>query len=66
MLYIHVGSRSNSPKTEVECDRQPHCDCNFRRHSWDEVLDKDGQALLAILEFPSKVWNSPPFFNMYM
>ena len=40
---------------EREPDRQPRCECNFKRRSWDDVLDEEGRALLNILEFPSKV-----------
>ena len=40
---------------EWEPDRQPRCECNFKRRSWDDVLDEEGSALLNILEFPSKV-----------
>jgi hypothetical protein len=41
---------------EGECDRQPQCGCDFRRRSWDEVLDEEGEGLLSILELTSKVF----------
>ena len=40
---------------EGECDRQPQCGCDFKRRSWDEVLDEEGEGVLSILELTSKV-----------
>ena len=50
-----LGSDSRPAETEWECDRQPQCECDFKHRSWNEVLDEEGEALLSILEFPSKV-----------
>lgn len=33
----------------------PECPCDFRKKSYDDVLDEEGRALLQILEFPAKV-----------
>jgi hypothetical protein len=41
---------------EAESNRQPKCECDFRRRSWEDLVDEDGRALLSILEFPSRVF----------
>ena len=55
-MYVNIaGVQSDSHGLELECDRQPQCECDFRRRSWDDVIDEEGKSLLSILEFPSKV-----------
>ena len=46
---------NNSSSDEAESNRQPKCECDFRRRSWEDLVDEDGRALLSILEFPSRV-----------
>ena len=53
MYTVEVGSDSH--EMELECDRQPLCECNFKRRSWGDVIDLEGKAILSILELPSKV-----------
>ena len=32
------------------------CGCDFKKHSYEELLDSEGEAMMQILEFPSKVF----------
>lgn len=37
-------------------DKGERCNCDFRRRSYNEVLDDSGRSLLGILELPSRVF----------
>ena len=54
VILFTVASWSDPHDSEPDGDDR-HCECDFRRRSWDDVIDEEGKALLSILEFPSKV-----------
>ena len=52
----------DSLQTDSESDldqgmkRLPTCTCDFRKHSYEDLVDEEGRALLQILELPSTVY----------
>ena len=56
----HINGRVSSSSSlrsqgDVPSESRRRCGCHCRQKSSSSVLDEEGQALLSILEFPSKV-----------
>lgn len=50
-----VGSGAGGDSSDTG-ERGERCSCDFRRRSYNEVLDDSGRSLLGILELPSRVF----------